>query len=144
MNFIITSRGYQDIQDSFHGLTIRLPGEDESHSISQEIDLVIKFKVKEISSTLELTEGEKRFLEKKLSEFLHRTYLWVTLVMEVIRQRQGPLRAGVTRNKLEAVVDELPSTVEGAYTTILDRTTNKELAKKLLHFVVVARRASTV
>ena len=144
VRFLVTSRGYQDIQNDFHRLTIRLPGEEESHLISQEIDLVIKWKIQGIASTLGIDKAEQQFLEEKLSNFPHRTYLWVTLVMEVIRGRQCPLRAGITKRRLQAVVDDLPETVEGAYSAILDKSTDKELARKLLHCVVIAKRPLTV
>ena len=125
---------------------IRLAGEEESDAIRQEIDLVIKDKVPTIALKLRVKDQPwfEPFLEQKLTSMPHRTYLWLHLIVEAIILRQDHLSAGVTKKNLEAVVNSIPGTVDDAYTTILEKSPNKLLAKKLLHIVVAAKRPLTL
>ena len=143
VKFLVTSHPYQAIETDFDPLTIRLAGEEESELISREIDTVIKVKVPEIASQLKVSPSEEWFqpaLMQHLSAIPHRTYLWLHLILEVTRLRQGSLCGGITPKKLRAAVQSLPRTVEDAYTAILEKSTDKNLAKKLLHIIVIARR----
>lgn len=146
LKFLITSRPYRTIESDFDPSTIRLAGEEESESIRREIDLVIKDKVPTIASKLRVKNQAwfQPYLEQKLTSIPHRTYLWLHLILEVITLRQDQLRAGVTKKNLEAVIDSLPETVEDAYTDILEKSPDKDGAKKLLHIVVAAQRPLTL
>jgi len=146
LKFLVTSRPYETIENIFDPSTIRLAGEEESDAIRQEIDLVIKDKVPTIALKLRVKDQPwfEPFLEQKLTSMPHRTYLWLHLIVEAIILRQDHLSAGVTKKNLEAVVDSIPGTVDDAYTTILEKSPNKPLAKKLLHIVVAARRPLTL
>jgi len=146
LKILVTSRPYETIENIFDPSTIRLAGEEESDAIRQEIDLVIKDKVPTIALKLRVKDQPwfEPFLEQKLTSMPHRTYLWLHLIVEAIILRQDHLSAGVTKKNLEAVVDSIPGTVDDAYTTILEKSPNKPLAKKLLHIVVAARRPLTL
>jgi ankyrin repeat protein len=148
LKFVVTSRPYSTIEQRFAKLTtkmptIRLQGEDESELISKEINLVIKSRVPEIGVELELTKLEESKLEDRLLKVTHRTYLWLKLIFEVIRQRQMP-DGKVTEKSLVATVDTLPETVDKAYEEILRKSTNENLARKLLCIIVAAARPLTV
>ncbi len=146
LKFLVTSRPYETIENIFDPSTIRLAGEEESDAIRQEIDLVIKDKVPTIALKLRVKDQPwfEPFLEQKLTSMPHRTYLWLHLIVEAIILRQDHLSAGVTKKNLEAVVNSIPGTVDDAYTTILEKSPNKLLAKKLLHIVVAAKRPLTL
>ena len=146
LKFLVTSRPYETIENIFDPSTIRLAGEEESDAIRQEIDLVIKDKVPTIALKLRVKDQPwfEPFLELKLTSMPHRTYLWLHLIVEAIILRQDHLSAGVTKKNLEAVVNSIPGTVDDAYTTILEKSPNKLLAKKLLHIVVAAKRPLTL
>ncbi len=74
----------------------------------------------------------------------HRTYLWLHLIVEAIILRQDHLSADVTKKNLEAVINSISGIVNDAYITILEKSSNKLLAKKLLHIVIAAKRSLTL
>jgi ankyrin repeat protein len=143
--FLVTSRPYLDIERRFTELTykvptVRLQGEKESEAISVEINRVIHFEAHErIGLELKLNDSEKLFLEKKLSSMPHRTYLWLQLVLEVIRGRTS-----ITPKRIQQLISNLPPTVEAAYEAILEKSSDKALARKLLCLIVAAVRPLTL
>jgi hypothetical protein len=144
LKFLVTSRPYHDIERRFAGLTsnmptIRLAGEEETESISREINLVISANVQKLGIELKLDDSVQSSLEKALLNIEHRTYLWLKLIFEVISQRLG-----VTEKKLLGTIGTIPSTVGDAYEAILGRSTDKLLTRKLLHIVVGAVRPLTL
>jgi ankyrin repeat domain-containing protein 50 len=88
---------------------------------------------------LKLNDSEKLFLEKKLSSMPHRTYLWLKLVLEVIRGRTS-----ITPKRIQQLISNLPPTVEAAYEAILEKSSDKVLARKLLCLIVAALRPLTL
>jgi hypothetical protein len=129
LKFLVTSRPYDDIQDRFqqipdHLPAIRLRGGEENDQIHQEIDLVIRKRVAEMAKALELDGQIKDELEEKLLTMEHRTYLWLYLALEGIRETyKDSLRPE------EASIESVPSSVEKAYEEILSRITEKQKAK---------------
>src|SRR5262249_46254453 len=110
LKFLVTSRPYYDIERRFANLirnfpTIRLQGEKESETISHEINIVIKSKVSELGKELELDNSEQSTLEDELLGMMHRTYLWLKLIVEVIRDE-----IGFTKKKLKRIIGTLPAT----------------------------------
>lgn len=148
VKFLVTSRPYQSIERKFKTLTnalpeIRLAGEEETESIKQEIDLVIRDRVRGdggLRVSLELDSKTTEALESKLLSMDHRTYLWLKLVLSELESNYS----GSTSKKLLAFIDVIPQTVEEAYESILNRSTNKELARKILNIVVAAQRPLTL
>jgi ankyrin repeat protein len=140
MKFFVTSRPYHQIERLFSNLancvpSIRLAGEKESDLISQEINLVIKAKVRQIKEELRLSEEIQASLETRLSEIPHRTYLWLKLILDEIR---GTL--GKTEKKLIRLIKQLPETVNKAYEMLLAKCAKKEEAKRVLHIIIAAKR----
>ena len=142
LKFLVTSRPYSNIERAFKELTdefpqVRLAGEDESESISHEIDLVIEAKVKEIGKRLDLEQSTQSFLLARLLKIGHRTYLWLHLIFQELESQ-----IETTRDQLEATIEEIPETVELAYTAILNKIKVGDRAKaaKLLHIVLGAAR----
>ena len=140
LKFLVTSRPYFDIERHFRPLTsafpsVRLSGEEESESISREIEEVIKVKVSEIGRTLDLAISVQMSLQKKLLSVANRTYLWLKLIFDVILNQLQ-----VTEKRLLAAINTLPDTVDKAYTAILDKSNDRPRAKKLLHLIVAAWR----
>lgn len=79
LKFLATSRPYDHINDQFLTLTesfpnLRLKGEDENDQIHQEINLVVKVRVKELATAARLSDRTQQRLEKQLLEMEHRTY----------------------------------------------------------------------
>lgn len=144
LKFLITSRPYLDIERQFTELNqdfpeIRLSGENESESISREIDMVIRSKLQRLSTALSLTVEERSTLEKELLSMPQRTYLWATLVFDILNAEVQP-----TSRKLKAIVGSIPPTVDDAYERILSRIENKGQARKLFSIIVAANRPLTL
>ena len=149
MKFLVTSRPYYDIEGAFNSAvkdlsSISLRGKEESEKISKEINLVIDDVIPRISS-------ERRYpLEPKVQSGLidhlksvgYRTYLWLHLILDVIRKTLDS-----TQTRLEKLVDTIPRTVNDAYEKILKRISDPEMARRarsLLSIVVVAARPLTL
>ena len=144
LKFLVTSRPYHDIERRFaqlaHGIpTIRLRGEKESEAISHEINIVIKQRVSDLGAELDLYQSEQSALERELLNMTHRTYLWLHLILDVIRDQLG-----LTDKKLKQIISTLPSTVDQAYEAMLSKVKDRERAQKLLHIVVAATRPLTL
>ncbi|OKL63381.1 hypothetical protein UA08_01822 [Talaromyces atroroseus] len=146
MKFLVTSRPYEEIQQNFRQLTalyhqIHLRGEEENDRIREEIGLVVKSRVAELAESLELSFEIRKRIENHLLQMEHRTYLWLSLVMDGIR---------TTFQESLCPKDEpiplVPPPVEAAYESILDRVpaAKAETVRKILQIIVRARHPLTV
>ncbi|TGO86170.1 hypothetical protein BPOR_0327g00020 [Botrytis porri] len=138
MKFVVTSRPYSQIEGIFIRLrhdfpVIRIAGEIESEIISQEINLVINHEVQQ----LDLNENVKSYIKARLREIEHRTYLWLYLIMDVVRER---VSTSGDAEKIEESLRTLPITVEQAYEAILNKSPRRSDTEKLLHIIVGAER----
>lgn len=117
----MTSRPYHDIERRFTSLTrqfptIRLQAEEESEAISREISMVIEYRVSELGIEQGLNFSERETLECELLKTTHRTYLWLRLIFDVIRDE-----ISLTKNRLKQIVNTIPSTLGEVYEAILPR-----------------------
>eukprot|EP00136_Aspergillus_niger_P004837 XP_001395174.2 hypothetical protein ANI_1_1346104 [Aspergillus niger CBS 513.88] len=142
LKFLMTSRPYPHIERLFWKLRTRLPtihlsgdGEEEVQKISHEIGLVISKRVSDIGKQRSLEEDERNLLEQQLTAVENRTYLWVSLTLDVLENMPG-----FTKGNIRRVIQHLPTTVESAYERILDRSSDKKKAKVLLHIITAAVR----
>ncbi|KAL2839007.1 hypothetical protein BJX68DRAFT_258999 [Aspergillus pseudodeflectus] len=140
LKFLMTSRPYDHIRRDFFKLekslpTIHLSGENEKNTdkISGEIDLVIKERVRDISERNSLRLDEFDFIIDQLTSVPNRTYLWVSLALEVITKIPG-----FTKGNVRQAIHDIPENVNAAYTRILDRSPDHSRAKRLLHIVTAA------
>ncbi|OQE42284.1 hypothetical protein PENCOP_c004G05716 [Penicillium coprophilum] len=146
LKFLVTSRPYTHIQREFQYLKNRAPeihlsGEDdiETEKISNEINLVIQARVEELGDRRQLDSHERVSLRNKLQLFSNRTYLWVTLIFDVIDNS-----ISYTNKKIQEIIHTVPRTVDEAYENILARSSDQAKAQKLLHIVVSAVRPLTL
>jgi NACHT domain len=142
LKFLLTSRPYDHIRREFRELESRLPtihlsgeNEVEIEKISREIDLVIQNRVEDISRKRSLELDERTFLQEQLTLVPNRTYLWVDLTLDVVENISG-----FTKGNVRKVIRQIPQTVDDAYNRILNRSSDTEKAKRLLHIVVTATR----
>ncbi|KAL2813128.1 hypothetical protein BJX63DRAFT_432174 [Aspergillus granulosus] len=142
LKFLVTSRPYDHIRRGFQGLKDRLPmihlsGEEEAEieKISHEIDLVIQKRVEDIGKENHLRPDECVFLQNQLTSVPNRTYLWVSLTLDVIENMPG-----FTKGRIRHAIRNLPQNVDEAYDKILNRSPDKLNAKRLLHIVTGAQR----
>jgi len=142
LKFLLTSRPYDHIRREFRDLENRLPtihlsGEDETEvkNISRDIGLVIQNRVECIGKRKSLQPDECEFLQNQLTFVPQRTYLWVSHTLDVIENIPG-----FTKGRIRREIRKIPSTVGDAYNKILDRSSDIERARRLLHIVCAARR----
>lgn len=144
LKFLITSRPYFEIRSNFHELlkastNIELAGNDESASIKQEIDLVIKHRVKDLAHKRRLVPKVQAYLEERLLEMEHRIYLWLRLIWEfVYKSLSGTIS---TMNKL---IDNLPVSIQESYDALLQRCDDPSFTKRALQIILVAGRPLTL
>ncbi len=150
LKLLVTSRPYYGIGRAFRSTvkdmaSISLKGEDEWEMISKEIDLVIDDQIPRISNAREapFTSDVQDALIKHLKEIPHRTYLWLHLMLNAIRESLDS-----TAFRLERLVSKLPRSIEDAYEKILRKVDNDseraQEARTLLHIVVAAVRPLTI
>ena len=145
LKFLITSRPYDHIQNRFQTIKdtfphLHLRGEEENDQIHQEIDLVVKMRVKELAKTVLLPQDKQQQLELQLLQMEHRTYLWLHLAIDDIRCTfQDSPQPGAES------IQTIPPSVGEAYEKILARVpdSQSENVRKALQMIVTARRPLT-
>ncbi|KAA8649637.1 uncharacterized protein ATNIH1004_002308 [Aspergillus tanneri] len=118
LKFLVTSRPESHIRQSFRPLkipgqpVIHLSGESdfEMNKISQEIDIFIKAKVKDVQDRLQLTEDEHNILLRRLTSVPNRTYLWVYLTLDLFKDKDDIDRRGIVE-----ATSYFPQSVDEAY-----------------------------
>lgn len=144
LKFLVTSRPEFGVVRNFKGLTntlseVRLRGEQESEQTSREFDLVIHSRVEDLGRMMDLSEPNKENLLKMLCSIPHRTYLWLYLTLDAITKNLE-----LTKDMIDVIADTIPEDVNQAYTAILDKSPDRERARKLLHIILAARRPLTL
>jgi hypothetical protein len=138
LKFLVTSRPYVSIKREWIP-TIWLAGEMMNEDISKEINHVIDARVLEISNQNGLSQNLQESLKMKLKGMNNRTYLWLYLVIEQIRDSLKH-----TQKAYDRVLDTIPSSVEEAYEKILSKSEEVRESLFLLQIVVGAVRPLTL
>jgi hypothetical protein len=114
--------------------SIHLNGEGdlELEKISQEINIFIKSRVRDIIEMIQLGLEEQEALHAELIRVPNRKYLWVYLTLDVVQNSLS-----VTKGSLISDVKIIPRTVDEAYEK---KSHNIHKAKRLLYVVVTAAR----
>ena len=140
LKFIVTSRPYLWIETEFDDLrTIRLRAEDETDATSQDIELVVKTRVKTIGEKRHLSSKVQSALMERLISNADRTFLWVSLILADLEKSPR-----VSKGALDDLVGTIPSTLDAVYEKILGQSSDPEYARKLLQIVVAAVRPLTL
>ncbi|RKK56090.1 hypothetical protein BFJ69_g17672 [Fusarium oxysporum] len=145
LKYLLTCRPYDQIVSKFRGLldafpNIRIPGEEESETISQEVNRVIAHRVNQLSKKKGLVPHIKSHLEKRLQETTHRTYLWVYLVFDYLEKDDFKK----TLKGVESAVATLPRSINEAYEQILNKTKEDPMVRKVLSIILAASRPLTL
>lgn len=143
LKLLLTCRPYKQIISKFHGLlnnfpNIHIPGEEESEAISQEVDSIITHRINQLPLSPEI----KNYLEEKLRETPHRTYLWVYLIFDYIQQ--GDFKQ--TLKGAESFFQMLPRNVNEVYEQILNKSREEQepIVRKTLSIILAASRPLTL
>ena len=144
IKYLLTSRPYDHVTFEFQELVeffpyIRIPGEEESERISQEINCVIEYRVQRVAKEQKLNDTIKNYLRQRLLRIPHRTYLWVSLVFDDLGQGFKKTERGI-----DAVIKALPETVDQAYEKILSRSKDEHKVRQTLSIILAAARPLTL
>ncbi|UKZ49434.1 hypothetical protein TrVGV298_003681 [Trichoderma virens] len=141
LRYLLTCRPYEQIISKFRSLlnafpNIRIPGEEESEAISQEVNHVIKHRIRQLSEQKGLSTQVINYLENYLQEAPHRTYLWVYLIFDYLEKEDFKK----TLKGVESSITQLPRNINDAYEQILCRSKEDPMVRKALSIILAASR----
>ncbi|KAH7464149.1 hypothetical protein FOMA001_g17930 [Fusarium oxysporum f. sp. matthiolae] len=145
LKYLLTCRPYDQIVSKFHVLlgafpNIHIPGEEESETISQEVNHVITRRINQLAMEKRFSTQIKSHLEKRLQETTHRTYLWIYLVFDYLEKDDFKK----TLKGVETAVATLPRSINEAYEQILNKTKDDPMVRKVLSIILAASRPLTL
>ncbi|KAI7970196.1 hypothetical protein EIK77_008423 [Talaromyces pinophilus] len=145
LKYLLTSRPYEQVVTKFRELfgafsNIRIPGEEKSEIISEEVNHVITYRINRLSKKKRLSTDLKDYLEQRLRNTTHRTYLWVYLVFDYLERETFKK----TLKGVESVVATLPNNVNEAYEQILSKSKKDSMVRKVLSIILAANRPLTL
>ncbi|EFX06671.1 ankyrin repeat-containing protein [Grosmannia clavigera kw1407] len=140
LKFIITSRPYSRIHESFStfGDTagfVHFDGDGKFRNISEEVNLVIDYKMNDIANRLSAQDCKD--ITAKLKSIENRTYLWLKIIFDTIEDDPAEYNR---RCDVDELLSSIPNDVFDAYDSILSQTLNKRRAQKLLQLLLAAKR----
>jgi ankyrin repeat protein len=143
LKYLLTCRPYKQIVSEFRDLlrafpNIHIPGEEHSEAISQEVDQVISHRINKLSDNIPMEI--KSHLERKLQEITHRTYLWLYLVFDHLKEEDFIM----TTTGAESAIATLPASINEAYEQILNKSKKHPMVRKALCIILAARRPLTL
>ncbi|PWW77828.1 hypothetical protein C7212DRAFT_356725 [Tuber magnatum] len=140
LKFLVTGRPYHEIRKELdsRATTIRLKGEEEVNAITTDVNRVIDDGIRELESVWE-SPAELEYLGNLLKSSADRTFLWVSLVLEILKDCEGG-----SRNEFTNIVTTASRDLAGFYTKILDKSAQPDQARRVLHIVVAAARPLTL
>ena len=144
LKFIITSRPYLNLETVFGTFSkspryIHLDGDEKSDEISKDIDLVIDDMMPVIAAGL--TAEDRLQISQRLKKMDNRTYLWLHLTFDIIKERQSRYSR---RKDIETLLSDLPIEVAGAYERILNRSPDPTRTEVILELVLAATEPLTL
>ncbi|KAI3571047.1 hypothetical protein IWW34DRAFT_772695, partial [Fusarium oxysporum f. sp. albedinis] len=145
LKYLLTCRPYDQIVSKFRVLldafpNIHIPGEEESETISQEVNHVITRRINQLAIEKRFSTQIKSHLEKRLQETTHRTYLWVYLVFDYLEKDDFKK----TLKGVESAIATLPRSINEAYEQILNKTNEDPMVRKALSIILAASRPLTI
>ncbi|PSN59255.1 purine and uridine phosphorylase [Corynespora cassiicola Philippines] len=145
LKYLLTSRPYEQIVSKFRGLLdafprIHIPGEEESETISQEVNRVIEFRVERLAREKGLSDTVKNHLTSQLLAITHRTYLWVYLVFDYLKTESFKK----TVRGVQSSMKTLPKNINQAYERILNKSKEHVMVRKALSIILAAGRPLTL
>ncbi len=140
LKFLVTSRPYDDLEDNFEPLSdvstyVRFDSTEKSPRIAEEINLVIDAKIPNIARNF--SAGDRESIRKRLKEMNNRTYLWLFLTIEIIA---GSRSKYSKKSSIDELLSNLPPKISDAYERILEKSSDKDLARILLQLIVATTR----
>ncbi|KAK0742692.1 hypothetical protein B0T18DRAFT_305669, partial [Schizothecium vesticola] len=138
VKMLITSRPEISIADTLEALEeVRLKAEDETESISKDVVLVAKERLRATLQRFNPPAHAVQALTDRLTRQAGHTFLWVSLMLQMIERS-----AEASEESLSHILVDLPDGLDGVYEKILARTQgrNRQKARTILQVVVAASR----
>ncbi|KAI9704748.1 MAG: hypothetical protein M1836_006528 [Candelina mexicana] len=138
IKFIVTSRPTSGRQYTTKHVQI---DPSLNQEMEQDLRLVIRKKVEDISQRTRCKPVVKEYLESALYSKADHTFLWVTLVLHHLEKSFL-----ASQKDFKRIIDELPKTLSATYEELLGdiSTQYQPLAAKLLHFIIGSSRPLTL
>lgn len=133
LKFLITSRPYSSIVSSLPSRRLEL--ESETSATARDVERLVKLRTKQICLEKGISETVRQSLEQRLLGNADRTFLWVALVLQMLWESDT-----ASRSTLDEICDTMPITLDAIFLRTLEKSTNPEKAKTILHIVVAAAR----
>ncbi|PWW74874.1 NACHT-ANK domain protein transcript variant 3 [Tuber magnatum] len=140
LKFLFTSRPYLRI-DRDLGLpktTIRLRGEEEMSSIATDVTRVIDEGIESLESNWGLPGG-LGYLRNLLESSADRTFLWVSLTLEILKDCDD-----YSQEEFTKILTRQGGDLAELYTKMLDKIKSPNQARRILSIVVAATRPLTL
>ncbi|GLA81067.1 hypothetical protein AtubIFM56815_004700 [Aspergillus tubingensis] len=139
LKFLITSRQYDYLAALFDQFSptvyVQFDGNEKSEDINREIDIVIDYRVKELSPYLSMDDQRK--ISDRLKQMENRTYLWLYLIFDIMRQNPSIYSK---RSRIENLLQSIPSKVSDAYERILSSSPDEKQTEIMLQIILAAER----
>ena len=117
---------------------IRLRGEDETDEISRDIELVVKAAVQDLTNA-GLPSEIMSNLQKELIKRADRTFLWTTLIINLLKERS---EAGASLRELNEILTSRD--IDSIYAGLLEGRSSPHQTRKLLSIILAATRPLTL
>ena len=136
VKFFVTSRPYPAIErllKNFH--SVQLDGEADLSGVTQDIALVVQERVSKISTSKGLSAGQQHDLRNRLLENADRTFLWISLVLDMIED--NPSTSKRARNHM---LSNIPTKLEDTYEKFLSHIPAADVApaRKIICIMLAA------
>ena len=144
LKLLVTSQPRKDIKDQFDRLSentsyFHIDIDSHSDELGDDIDLVIHRQVKDFAGKFD--SGKQQFIANHLKSRDKRTYLWLFLIADIIKE--SSIEYSKFPNVQKLLLD-LPDRFSDAYNRILSRSKDPGLAKMLLKIIIAATRPLTL
>ena len=134
LKFFITSRPDNSIKAAFQNIP-RLRGENEIEAISQDVNLVVRYSLQELSIPAQFMES----VQIKLINGADQTHLWTSLVLKLLKDA---LINAVSENDIHSILNSRD--IYDLYNHMLRRSSNPVQACLLLQILLIAARPLTL
>ncbi|KAH0443799.1 ankyrin repeat protein [Colletotrichum camelliae] len=140
LKIIVTSRPWPSIESRFRYLScVRLRGENETSSLSKDIETMVKAKVSKLKLEGTITPEACTILETSLAQGADRTFLWASLVLETISKLPSRKLSVV-----KSTLDVTPASLDQLYETALQDVEDRVATTKMLQIILAATRPLTL
>lgn len=148
LKLVVTSRPYRDENHPYTDLVAsnevhHLAGENAK--VQSDVQAVVRFKAKELTAKLHLSQGALDVLVKELSKqnLQTRSFLAVRMAFELLSSH--PLmRDGADEDTIREILKEIPESLGDLFDAMLDRSPDKEHARRIFCVILAARKTLKV